>query len=146
MTTEAHAPPPPLSEDEFLSGHIEACPKYIRETDVNRYNGFLGQYGEFCYELVNTPTQWTNADRHCQIVSTGHLVQVLIQDEQDFLVRFLNKHHFVNSVWLGLTDSGTNSEGQWRWVSGMQGVSYDISKYNTIETNISIISYSDTVS
>ncbi|XP_060606564.1 uncharacterized protein LOC132758876, partial [Ruditapes philippinarum] len=99
-------------------GHIEICPKYVKDIDVNRFNGFLGQYGEFCYELVNQATQYSNAERHCAIVSTGHLVQVLNQDEQDYLVRFLNKHNYVQSVWLGLTDSGNANEGTWRWSSG----------------------------
>lgn len=87
---------------------------------MNRYHGFLGQYGEFCYELIDTATQWGNAERHCALVSKGHLVQVLNQGQQDFLVRFLNNHHYVKGVWLGLTDSGDNTvkEGTWRWITG----------------------------
>lgn len=102
-------------------GHIEACPDNIKNTDMNHFHGFLGKFGDFCYKLVDTPTQWGNAERHCALESQGHLVHVQNKDEQDFLLRFLNKHHYMKGVWLGLTDSGDNyvSEGKWRWISGV---------------------------
>ncbi|XP_053379978.1 uncharacterized protein LOC123528007 [Mercenaria mercenaria] len=112
------SPKPTYDSSKIPEGHVEICPDYVKDTDVNRFQGFLGQYGDFCYELVDLPTQYINAERHCAIVSSGHLVHVLNQDDQDFLVRFLNKHHYVNAVWLGLTDSGDANEGTWRWSSG----------------------------
>ncbi|XP_052286895.1 uncharacterized protein LOC127882349 isoform X3 [Dreissena polymorpha] len=51
----------------------------------------------------------------------GYLVCVSNKAQQDYLVRFLDNHHYVQSIWLGLTDStldGATAEGKWAWLSG----------------------------
>ena len=103
-----------------FSGHTDLCPKQVL-TDSQIFDSFLGQYGDFCFEFVNVTTQWHNGERHCKVASNGHLVHITNQDEQDYLVRFLSKHHVTVPVWIGLTDSETEgaSEGNWTWSSGM---------------------------
>ncbi|KAH3826972.1 hypothetical protein DPMN_128900 [Dreissena polymorpha] len=51
----------------------------------------------------------------------GYLFHVSNKAEQDYLVRCLDNHHYVQSIWLGLTDStldGATAEGKWAWLSG----------------------------
>ncbi|KAH3828479.1 salivary glue protein Sgs-3-like [Dreissena polymorpha] len=102
-------------------GHVDLCPDYVK-ADANLFGGYLGKYGEQCLELVKIQTQWHNAQRHCQVAGHGNLIDIHDPRKQDYVVRFLEKHTDVHSIWLGLTDSekeGAPSEGRWTCVSGL---------------------------
>ncbi|XP_052820129.1 probable replication factor C subunit 1 [Mya arenaria] len=104
----------------LVEGHIELCPDHVRN-DLSIFKGFLGQYGDYCFELVDVKTQWHNAQRHCTVAGNGFLTHVTNQQEQDYFLRFLSNHTYVESIWLGLTDSeqeGATAEGKWTWISG----------------------------
>ncbi|KAH3779992.1 aggrecan core protein-like isoform X2 [Dreissena polymorpha] len=109
------------TETSVPEDHIELCPDHVKG-DLSIFGGYLGQFGDYCFELVNVSTQWYNGQRHCTDAGGGYLAHVSNKAEQDFVVRFLEKHHYVESVWLGLTDSeteGKTTEGHWSWISGV---------------------------
>ncbi|WAR14607.1 REG3B-like protein [Mya arenaria] len=124
-TTTIKTPKTPLTTtttttSPMISSHIELCPDHVRN-DLSIFKGFLGQYGDYCFELVDVKIQWHNAQRHCTVAGDGFLVHVTNQLEQDYIVRFLSNHTYVESIWLGLTDSeqeGATAEGKWTWISG----------------------------
>ncbi|XP_052760687.1 uncharacterized protein LOC128203347 [Mya arenaria] len=119
-STEHTTTTPTPNPTSIPEGHIELCPAHVRN-DLSIFKGFLGQYGDYCFELVDVKTQWHNAQRHCTIAGNGFIVHVTNQLEQDYFVRFLSNHTYVESVWLGLTDSeqeGATAEGKWTWISG----------------------------
>ena len=94
------------------------CPHHLK-VDVAQKGGFLGQYGEFCYQLVDWVRSFDGAEAHCESL-TGTLVSITDQQEQNFIDRFLASHHFVKKAWIGLNDK--QAEGQLAWVSGMMTV------------------------
>ncbi|KAH3826965.1 aggrecan core protein-like isoform X2 [Dreissena polymorpha] len=101
-------------------GHTELCPN-ISNNYVSINGGFLGQHGDYCFVLVNDSVGWHKAMSHCKDAGGGYLVCVSNKAQQDYLVRFLDNHHYVQSIWLGLTDStldGATAEGKWAWLSG----------------------------
>jgi len=56
------------------------------------------------------------------VAGKGYIAHVTNQQEQDYFVRFLANHTYVQSIWLGLTDSeqeGATVEGKWTWISGI---------------------------
>ncbi|XP_052271770.1 salivary glue protein Sgs-3-like [Dreissena polymorpha] len=121
-TTFKASPIPTSSVPALTEGRIDLCPSNVKG-DANLFQGYLGQYGENCLELVPVKTQWHNAQRHCQVAGHGSLIDVQDTFKQDYIVRFLAIHTNVESIWLGLTDSekeGASAEGKWTWVSDVK--------------------------
>ena len=80
---------------------------YVANTVFNPGNGHV-------YKVVSDQSiSWSNAlsaSSSTSFGSTGYLVTVTSQDEQDFF------HRLDKSVWLGLSDE--ESEGTFKWVTG----------------------------
>ncbi|XP_072420076.1 CD209 antigen-like protein C isoform X2 [Chiloscyllium punctatum] len=80
-----------------LSGE---CPENWRRFEQN------------CYYFSSESKTWTNAQRACASLD-ANLVVINKLEEQAFIKTWLQK----KNRWIGLTDS--ISEGDWRWVDGM---------------------------
>lgn len=106
---------------DVFAGNISLCPERVRNDTHHYSDSFLGQYGKYCFQYLDTETQWGNALRYCKGIYNGDLIHITSEEEQDFFVTFLHAHHVTQSVWIGLTDStheGAEDEGQWIWTSG----------------------------
>ncbi|XP_053379574.1 uncharacterized protein DDB_G0271670-like isoform X3 [Mercenaria mercenaria] len=92
---------------------IGLCP-YSVQLEAQRGDIQLTQFGNKCYESVQTKMSWAKAETTCQ-GKRGHLADISSQQEQDFLYHFLEsiKSH---TVWLGLHDR--NEEERFEWTSG----------------------------
>ena len=98
----------------IYAGDISKCPDHVRK-DAIRSHGYLNQYGRYCFVLNPLADTWGNAEQHCKIRG-GHLLTIQNAPEQLFFTNYLKSHHYVESVYIGLTDA--DAEGTYQWVSG----------------------------
>lgn len=78
-----------------------------------------GHVYQFCREERN----WTQARNRCDDMSGSNsglyvLATIDDMDENDSLSEFARSIDGSRSWWIGLTDSGSDNEGNYRWVSG----------------------------
>jgi hypothetical protein len=88
-----------------LLGHVELCPQRIQQLANQSKGELLAQFGQNCYEIVDSGVSWSHAESICK-GHGGHLIHIANQQEQDFIFDFLVKHH-THTVWLGLHDRNT---------------------------------------
>ena len=110
----------------IYAGDISKCPDHVRK-DAIRSHGYLNQYGRYCFVLNPLADTWGNAEQHCKIRG-GHLLTIQNAPEQEFFTNYLKSHHYVESVFIGLTDA--DAEGTYQWISGGS------TNVGTIETHL----------
>ncbi|XP_060593977.1 brevican core protein-like isoform X2 [Ruditapes philippinarum] len=115
-TTQQITTPKP----SILKGHVELCPQRIQQLAAQSKGEHLAQFGQNCYEIVDSDVSWSHAESICK-GDGGHLIHIANQQEQDFIFDFLVKHH-THTVWLGLHDR--NIEESFEWTSG-NAVTYE---------------------
>ncbi|XP_070580707.1 perlucin-like [Ptychodera flava] len=76
-------------------------------------NYIPGLNGTRCYRYMSMSGHWAHAKTLCQ-VDGAHLVDVVNQEENDFLLGF-SETLGLEEVWLGLNDQET--EGDWNYVA-----------------------------
>jgi len=76
----------------------------------------IGQYGEYCYEILSHyKMSWQHAEDLCQS-GHGHLVSITSAPEQAFVQGFMQRHMSSHAIWIGLHD--TKTENVFEWTSG----------------------------
>jgi hypothetical protein len=98
-----------------LLGHVELCPQRIQQLAAQSRGELLAQFGQNCYEIVDSGVSWSHAEAICK-GHGGHLIHIANQQEQYFIFDFLVKH-INHTVWLGLHDR--NTEESFEWTSGI---------------------------
>jgi hypothetical protein len=98
----------------FYKGNVKLCPERIQQLAAGSSGERLAQFGQNCYEIVNSGVSWSHAEAICK-GHGGHLIHIANQQEQDFIFDYLVKHH-THTVWLGLNDR--HHEEQFEWTSG----------------------------
>lgn len=114
-TQTTNSSPTTTSTTPVPHGDISKCPSHVRK-DAIRTNGYLNQYGQYCFVLDPQADTWTNAEKHCTLRG-GHLLTIRNAQEQEFFTNYLKSHHYVESVFIGLRDDVT--EGTYTWASGV---------------------------
>ena len=98
-------------------GNLNLCPNAIRNIQEHGTRN-LRQHGQFCYELRTETDDWMSASSDCFSYNNGFLVQIMSQQDQNFIMNFLREENVHVPVWIGLNDRGRGMEEHFYWDSG----------------------------
>ena len=98
-------------------GNLNLCPNAIRNLQEHGTRN-LRQHGQFCYELRTETDDWMSASSDCFSNNNGFLVQIMSQQDQNFIMNFLREENVHVPVWIGLNDRGRGMEEHFNWDSG----------------------------
>ncbi|XP_060071333.1 GATA zinc finger domain-containing protein 14-like [Ylistrum balloti] len=96
------------------SSELYRCPSGLSGT-MYTYNGQ-------CYRYVDSAVTWDTANAVCSSSNGGHLVVILDQATNDFIMSTVAFSSTTYQVWIGFTDR--DAEQVWKWVTG-EGWNYD---------------------
>ena len=99
-------------------GNLHLCPNGIRQLQEPGTRN-LRQHGNYCYELRKEMGDWMEASSDCFSYANGFLVQIMSQQDQDFIMNFLREEHVHQPIWIGLNDKGAHQEEHFLWDSGI---------------------------
>jgi|ERR1711909_73678 len=89
-------------------------------------------YGHSCYNLVEQPLGFYDAENMCNIKHSGHLIAITSEDESNFLtVKLLKYYNACNGwkLWIG----GYQVGAEWRWTSSYED--WEFTNWNIYEPN-----------
>jgi hypothetical protein len=104
------------------------------------------EYGGHSYYLYQTSSYitWTDAKKACEKVG-GHLVTLTSKKENDAVCKYM-KNQWENA-WIGLYNSGSNSNQVWVWENGEESDYMNWAEYqpgnNTFDYNYVWLGYDD---
>ena len=132
-------------------GNLNLCPNAIRNLQEHGTRN-LRQHGQFCYELRTETDDWMSASSDCFSYNNGFLVQIMSQQDQNFIMNFLREENVHVPVWIGLNDRGRGMEEHFYWDSGKavswayqergQEVSLEILVRTSLEKQLDTSNYS----
>lgn len=95
-------------------GDTTLCPQRPHHT-FHHDQPVVAQFGGSCYEILQTAESWTSAEKQCHDAG-GHLASINNEEEQNYVLAFVARHHQNEPVWIGLNDY--DREGYLEWTTG----------------------------
>jgi len=102
----------------LISTGVNGGPFTLRvSAAVNQPNTYFNPINEHFYRYVSSPNiTWVNARSSAKVQTfngaTGYLVNIMSEDENDFVANHIN----AQNIWIGASDLAT--EGNWNWMDG----------------------------